>query len=134
MTQFHGSNGIVKITAATVAEVKSFSVEESAETFESNGATMNTPAPAKTFISGPTSWNGSVECFWDDTDATGQEALTVGAVVTVHFMPEGDTTGDNDINGSAIVTGISKQASVDGIVEASFTLQGSGALTHGTAA
>ncbi len=134
MSQFHGSDGVVKIGAATVAEVKSFSVEESAETYETNAPTMNDPAPAKAFKAGATSWNGSVDCFWDDTDATGQEALTVGAAVTVHFMPEGDTTGDNDINGSAIVTGISKQAAHDGIVEASFTLQGSGALTHGAAA
>jgi len=132
MAQFHGSDGVVEIGANAVAEVKSFEVNENADTYETNGPTMNDPAPAKTFKAGATSWDAKVDCFWDDTDTTGQEAMTIGATVTVHLLPEGAAVGANDINGSAIVTGIGIPVAHDGIVERSITLQGSGALTHGT--
>ena len=78
------------------------------------------------------SWNGSVDIFFDDTDTTGQGALTVGSEVTVNFQVEGDTTGDHLLTGAAIVTGRTINSSFDGLVEASLTLQGDGALTEGT--
>ena len=134
MTQFHGSDGIVKFGANTVAEVKGFTGNESAETYRTNAPTMNDPAPAATFKAGETSWDCSLDCYWDDTDTLGQEAATIGATVVVHLMPEGDTTGDNDISGSAIVTGLGIPSAHDGIVERTIQLQGTGALTHGTAA
>ena len=43
-----------------------------------------------------------------------------------------DVNGDVYYTGTATVTGITRQASIDGIVEASFSFQGSGALTEST--
>ena len=134
MSQFHGSDGVVKIGANVVAEVKGFTVNETAETFQTNGPTMNTPAPATTHMAGPTSWDATLDCYWDDTDTNGQEALTIGASVTLHLLPEGTTTGDEDLYGTAIVTDIGIPVSFDGVVERSIQLKGSGALTHGAAA
>ena len=79
------------------------------------------------------SWSGSVDVFWDETDTTGQGGLTVGSEVTANFYPEGSTTGDVYLTGTAIVTGKTITASFDGMIESTITLQGTGALTTSTA-
>jgi predicted secreted protein len=79
------------------------------------------------------SFSGSIDVFWDETDTTGQGALTVGSEVTIKFYPEGATTGDTFYSGSAIVTGKTINGSFDGMVEASITVQGTGALATSTA-
>jgi len=125
-----GRDGIVKVGANAVAEVRSFSIEETGDTVEDTVMTDT----ARTFVPTLTSFTGSADVYWDETDTTGQGALTVGSSVTIGFYPEGDTTGDTYYTGTAIVTGVSRSASFDGMVEASITLQGSGALTESVAA
>ena len=128
MASHIGRDGIVKVGAATVAEVKSFSIEESADTVETTKMTDTARSHAITL----TSFSGSLDCFWDETDTTGQGALTIGASVTLALYPEGDTTGDTYYSGTALVTGVSRSASFDGMVEASISVQGTGALTAST--
>ena len=128
MASHIGRDGIVKVGAATVAEVKSFSIEESADTVETTKMTDTARSHAITL----TSFSGSLDCFWDETDTTGQGALTIGASVTLALYPEGDTTGDTYYSGTALVTGVSRTASFDGMVEASISVQGTGALTADT--
>jgi len=125
-----GRDGILKVGANTVAELRSFSIEETGDTVEDTVMTDT----ARTFVPTLTSFTGSADVYWDETDTTGQGALTVGSSVTIGFYPEGDTTGDTYYTGTAIVTGVSRSASFDGMVEASITLQGSGALTESVAA
>jgi len=48
------------------------------------------------------------------------------------LYPEGDTTGDTYYTGTALVTGVSRSASFDGMVEATISVQGTGALTSAT--
>jgi len=124
-----GRDGIVKVGANAVAEVRSFSIEETGDTVEDTVMTDT----ARTFVPTLTSFTGSADVLWDETDTTGQGALSVGSSVTIGFYPEGDTTGDTYYSGTAIVTGVSRSASFDGMVEASISLQGSGALTESTA-
>ena len=128
MASHIGRDGIVKVGTATVAEVKSFSIEESADTVETTKMTDVARSHAITL----TSFSGSLDCFWDETDTTGQGALTIGASVTLALYPEGDTTGDTYYSGTALVTGVSRSASFDGMVEASISVQGTGALTAST--
>ena len=134
MSQFHGSNGLVKIGSNTVAELKSIDYNETAVVRQTNEPTMNDSAPALTYQAGETSWEGSMTCLWDDTDTTGQGAMTIGASVTVNFLPEGATTGDAQDSGTAIIKGVGVASSFDGMVQRTFQVQGSGAMTHGTAA
>jgi hypothetical protein len=47
--------------------------------------------------------------------------------------PTGAETGSQKLSGKGVVTSFSITSSVDGMVEASVTIQGSGALTIGTA-
>lgn len=128
MATLTGNSGTVKVGANAIAEIRSFSVDETMDTIESTsmGDTY------RTFETSLKSWNGSVDIFFDDTDTTGQGALTVGSEVTVNFQIEGDTTGDHLLSGAAIVTGRTINSSFDGLVEASLSLQGDGALTEGT--
>lgn len=128
MAVHKGSEGTVKVGSNAIAEIRSYSLEETGDTLETS--TMGDTA--RTYVPSLTSWSGSVDVYWDETDATGQGALTVGAEVTLNVYPEGDTAADTYYTGSAIVTGVSKNASFDGLVEASISLQGTGALTSTT--
>jgi hypothetical protein len=125
-----GSEGLIKVGTVTVAEVKSWSVDESADTLE----TTTMGDTARTYSSSLTTFTGSCDCFYDIADTTGQGAFAIGASVTVAFQPEGDTSGDTIYTGSVIVTGSSKSSSFDGIVDVSFTFQGSGTLATSTVA
>ena len=128
MATHAGSEGTVKVGSNAIAEIRSFSLEETADTLEDT--TMGDTA--RTYKSSLTTFTGSVDVFWDETDTVGQGALTIGASVTLNVYPEGDTAGDTYYTGSAIVTGVTRSSSFDGLVEASITVQGSGALTAST--
>lgn len=129
MANHKGSEGHLAIGANTVAELKSWSISESANTIDDS--TLTDTWTTKQL--GQKSWSGSCECFWDETDTTGQGAIAIGLEVTGNFYPEGATTGDTFATGSMIVTAVETSASVDGMVEVSFSFDGNGALTWGTA-
>lgn len=120
-----GRDGILKVGANTVAELRSFSIDETGDTVEDTVMTDT----ARTYISTLTSFTGSADVYWDETDTNGQVALAVGTSVTIGFYPEGDASASTYYTGTALVTGVSRSGSFDGMVEASITLQGSGALT-----
>ena len=128
MATHAGSEGTVKVGSDAIAEIRSFSLEETADTLEDT--TMGDTA--RTYKSSLTTFTGSVDVFWDETDTAGQGALTIGASVTLNVYPEGDASGDTYYSGAAIVTGVTRSSSFDGLVEASITVQGSGALTATT--
>jgi predicted secreted protein len=129
MANHKGSEGTVHVGTSAVAEIRSFSVSETSDTIEDT--TMGDSA--RTYKPSLKSFSGSIDVFWDETDTSGQVALAVGSEVTIKFYPEGATTGDTYMSGSAIVTGKTVNGSFDGMVEASITVQGTGALTTGTA-
>ena len=128
MATTKGSEGLVKVGSATIAEVKSYSLEESADTIE----TTKMGDAARTYLPSLTTFSGSVDCFWDETDTAGQVALTPGASVTLVFYPEGATSGDTYYSGTALVTGKTITGSFDGMVEASISVQGTGVITTAT--
>jgi len=128
MATHTGSEGTVKVGSDAIAEVRSFSIEESADTLEdtSMGDT------ARTYKSSLTNYTGSIDVLWDETDTAGQGGLTIGAEVELNLYPEGDTSGDTYYTGSAIVTGRTINSSFDGLVEMSISVQGNGALVEET--
>lgn len=128
MATHAGSEGTVKVGSDAIAEIRSFSIEETADTLEDTSM----GDAARTYKPSLTSFSGSVDVFWDETDSAGQGALTVGAEVTLNLYPEGDTAGDTYLSGAAIVTGRSVSSSFDGLVEMSISVQGNGALTQTT--
>lgn len=128
MATHTGSEGTIKVGSDTVGEIRSYSISETADTIEDTSM----GDASRTFKTGLKSFTASVDVFWDETD-TGQTALSVGSSVTLNVYPEGATTGDKYFSGSAIVTGLTVNGSFDGMVEASLTLQGTGALSLSTA-
>lgn len=134
MANHVGRDGIVKIGATTViAEVREWQIETTGETADStsmntaqsNGGWRTNEATLKM-------WEGSISCFWDETDTSGQETLDAGVSIALRVYPEGDTTGDVYFSGTGIVTNITRKATLEGMVEASFTFKGTGALAQAT--
>ena len=123
-----GSEGLIKVGTATVAEVKSYSLDESADTIESTSM----GDAARTYEASLTSFSGSVDCYYDEADTTGQVALAVGSSVTLVWYPEGAESSDTYYSGTVIVTGKNITASFDGLVEASISVQGTGVITTTT--
>ena len=123
-----GSEGTVHVGTDAVAEIRSYSVEETADTLE----TTSMGDAARTHLASLTSFSGSLDVYWDEVD-TAQIALTVGTSVTIKFYPEGTASSAKYYSGTAIVTGVTRSASFDGLVEASISVQGTGALTLATA-
>ena len=128
MASHTSSQGVVTIGGNVVAELRSMSLETSAEMID---ATTITSA-AKVNKAGTVSFTGSIDCFWDETDTNGQITLIEGASVTVVYLFEGNTTGDYSYSFTALVNSVSISSSVDGMVEASFSFTGTGAITRGT--
>ena len=128
MATTKGSEGTVKSGANAIAEIRSYTITETADTLEDT--TMGDTS--RTYLASLKTFTGSIDCFWDETDTNGQLTLSPGSSVTINIYPEGSTSGDTYYTGSVIVTEKSVTASYDGMVEASFSFQGTGALSETT--
>ena len=128
MAAHKGSEGTVHVGTDSISEIRSYSIEETSDTVE----TTSMGDTARTHLASLTSFSGSIDVFWDEVD-TAQIALTVGTSVTIKFYPEGTASSAKYYTGTAIVTGVTRSASFDGMVEASISVQGTGALTLATA-
>jgi len=129
MATVSGNNGEVKIGSSAVAEVKSFDLTETNNVIEDTAMTDT----SKTFVAGTSEASGTVTCHFDRTDSSGQEAMTVGASVTMNLYPEGDTTGNREITFSALITSVGVSETINDIVERSFGFTVTGAVTHQSA-
>jgi hypothetical protein len=127
-----GSSGVVKIAAsggsvAVVGEVRSYSIDTTADTVEDTVMGDS----ARTYLPSLTSATLSVECYWDDGDAP-QLVLDEGTDIDWEIHPTGTGAGEKYYEGSGVVTAKTITASFDGMVEASFSVQVSGAVTEST--
>ena len=127
MAVHHGKEGEVAVGGTAVGELTSFTLETTGDVVESTQMSDG----AKSFIAGRTSFSGTLEMHFDETDS-GQTSLTAGASVTFKSLPEGSSSGDRKFEGAGIVTGMSVSQPLDGIVSRSVTFQGTDALTIGT--
>ena len=128
MATHTGSSGLVKVGTNTVAEVRSFTLDTTAELLEDTALTDT----SKTFQVGKKGATASVECFWDETDTNGQIAIAEGEQVTLYLYPEGATSADYYFAGTWIISANSVSTPTDGMIEATFSATLTGALTRGT--
>ena len=128
MATHTGSEGTIKVSTTVVGELRSYTLEQTADTIEdtSMGDT------SRTYKSALKGWSGSASLFFDEADA-GQLLLVLGTSIALKVYPEGASTGDKYYYGDAIITGSNISASFDGMVEAEVTFTGTGVLTLGTA-
>ena len=128
MATHTGSSGVVKVGTNTVAEVRSFTLDTTAELLEDTTLTDT----SKSFQVGKKGATASVECFWDETDTNGQIAIAEGSSVALNLYPEGATSGDYYYSGTYLITANSVSVPTDGIIEATFSATLTGAITRGT--
>ena len=128
MATHTGSAGLVKVGSNTVAEVRSFTLDTSAEILEDTALTDT----SRTYAVGKKGATVSVECWWDETDTNGQIAIAEGNSVVLNLYPEGADSGDYYFSGTYLITGQSVSTPTDGIIESTFSATMTGALTRGT--
>jgi len=127
MATHHGKEGVVTVGGTAMGEVTSFTLETTGDVVEDTALSDGT----KSFVAGRTSFSGTIEMHFDETDSQ-QETLLAGASIAFVLLPEGNDSGDASYSGTGIVTGMSINNSMDAIVSRSVTFQGTGALTVGT--
>jgi len=127
MATHHGKEGVVTAGGTGVGELTGFTLETTADVVEDTQLSDST----KSFVAGRTSFSGTLEMSYDETDSP-QQTLTAGSSIAFVLLPEGNTSGDEDFTGTGIVTGMSINDSLDAIVTRSITFQGTGALTRST--
>ena len=128
MATHHGKEGVVTAGGSGVGELTGFTLETTADVVEDTALTDAT----KSFVAGRTSFSGTLEMSYDETDSP-QQTLTAGTSISFVLGPEGDGSGDEIFSGSGIITGMSVNVGLDAITTRSVTFQGTGALTRGTA-
>ena len=128
MANHTGVSGVVKVGSNTVAELRSFTIDTTAELIEDTTLTDT----SRTYQFGKKGATVSAECWWDETDTNGQIAMVEGSQVALNLYPEGADSGDYYYSGTWIVGSNSVSTPTDGIIEASFNATLTGALTRGT--
>jgi len=130
MATHTGSEGTVKLGTVgadtAIGEIRSFTISETADTIENTTMGLT----SRTYSVGLKTFSGSVECYFDPDDAK-QDEMVAGASLTLTAYPEGSDSADQYISGSVIITSADVSSSADGMVEASFSFQGTGAVTRG---
>lgn len=133
MAKYEGSAGTVKIKSGAsaltaIASVRSWNMEITRDTVES---TSMSSGGVRTYLKGLQTYSGSMDIVYDDSE---------NAIVSTAMDPDTDATvsievyADANVNatkfaGDVIITSYSITASYDGLVEATVSFQGTGALT-----
>ena len=128
MATHFGAEGVVTAGGTGIGELTSYTLETTADVVEDTQLSDST----KSFVAGRTSFSGTLEMSYDETDSP-QQTLTAGTTIAFILAPEGNASGDETFTGSGIVTGMSVNVTLDGITTRSVTFQGTGTLTRGTA-
>jgi len=135
MASFTGNAGAIKINGAAVAEVRSYSIEMTADTIEQTVMGDST----RQYVKGLSTFSGTADVYWDPAHFTGTNNIdgeifaTVGdSGASLAVYPQGDVGVGTDqiMTGDIIVTGYTINGSFDGMVEASISFQGTGALSY----
>ena len=127
MATHHGKEGVVTVGGTAMGEVTSFTLETTGDVVEDTALSDGT----KSVVAGRTSFSGTIEMHFDETD-TQQETLLAGASISFVLLPEGNDSGDASYSGTGIVTGMSINNAMDSIVSRTVTFQGTNTLTIGT--
>ncbi len=128
MANHTGVSGVVKVGSNVVAELRSFTIDTTAELIEDTTLTDT----SRSYQVGKKGATVSAECWWDETDTNGQIAIIEGSQVALNLYPEGADSGDYYFSGTWLIGSNSISIPTDGIIEASFNATLTGALTRGT--
>ena len=139
MATITGNNGAVTLNGNSVAAVRNFSVEMTADTIE----TTTMGVDVRTYITGLSAFSGSADVYFDAADFDTYESSfnptaglvgASGVAVKLYIAENYASTSDYAFTGNVIVTGYTVNSSMDGMVEASISFQGTGATVYSTTA
>ena len=139
MATFTGQSGKVSLdnnagSVTAVAEVTTFSVEHTVNTIEDTAMGDQ----YRTFRTSLNEWSGSADVFFDTTHLSSFGNLLIGPTAgganstesaTIELYPAGDTVTFPKLTGEVIITGFSVASELEGMVTATISFQGTGALT-----
>jgi hypothetical protein len=136
MATMIGNDGSVSVANIALAQVRTFSVEITADTIETTIMGQDT----RSFVKGLSQFSGSADIYFDPTEfnsgvatfnPTHASSVVGMSGVALKFYLDQDATNDIAFTGNCIITGYTVNTSMDGLVEASITFQGSGGTTFG---
>ena len=139
MATMTGNNGSISVNGINVANVRSFSIELTSDTIETS--TMGTDV--RTYIKGMSQFSGSADVYFDPSDYDTNESTfnptaglvgASGVAIKLYLEENYASTSDYAFTGNVIVTGWTVNSTLDGLVEASMSFQGTGAATYSTTA
>ena len=127
-TSYHGKGGALTLGGVAVAQITDWSVSQSVDVAD----TTTMGDGDRTFLAGIKSFEGSADVLWAAEDHAPDQGLVAGEILVgttyaAIFYP-GGTGGNVSYSGNVIVTGVEVSATVDDVVTASISFQGTGAL------
>ena len=140
MAVISGRNGSLKIsigstvdgasgTATTaLGSLRTWSIDSSANIQTVDTASMGNFDDWTESYTLSRSWSASFAGLWDAADELADN-IQVGMNAAIILYPDAGSTGIT-YSGSGVIDSVTVNASYDGMVEISFSLQGSGALTR----
>ena len=132
MATITGNNGAITLNGNSVAAVRNFSVEMTADTIE----TTTMGVDVRTYLTGLSAFSGSADVYFDASHYLLFSPVNgaSGVAVKLYIAENYSSTSDYAFTGNVIVTGYTVNTSMDGMVEASISFQGTGATTYSTTA
>jgi hypothetical protein len=116
-----------------LAQCTSYSLDKQLESVD----VSHIGSASKEFTSAQESWSSTMEVSYDPSDSAQAKLLerSAGASTPIYvsYFYEGNTAGDKYLTGQGFLTGISWSQEPNGVITASVSVQGSGALTESTA-
>ncbi|MBT4080184.1 MAG: hypothetical protein HOE82_06175 [Gammaproteobacteria bacterium] len=124
-----GYNGSVTVASGAMGNAKAWSLDISQETVDTTDFGSSGWKESQATLK---SWSGSITAIFDESgtaEGALQTGLTAGSTVALDLQL-GDGTGSYDkYSGSANITSQSVTNDVNGIVEVTFSFEGTGAVT-----
>ena len=128
MATHFGKEGVVTAGGTGIGELTGYTLETTADVVEDTQLSDST----KSFVTGRTSFSGTLEMSYDETD-TPQQTLTAGSSIAFILLPEGNASGGEEkFTGTGIITGMSINDTMDAVITRTITFQGTGALVRAT--
>jgi hypothetical protein len=136
MATLSGNDGVVTFANVAVGSIRTFSLDITSDTIETTVMGNDT----RTYVKGISSYSGSADIYFDPVEFNGNahfniasSSAAVGASpIAAKFYIVNDSTDTVLWANSVVLTGYSVSSSMDGLVEASISFQGSGALGYST--
>jgi hypothetical protein len=130
MPALTGNNGAIIVGGVTLAAVRNFSIELTRDTIE----TTVMGKDVRSYVGGMASFSGSADIYFDtsefDTNETTFNPTTgtvgTGVITSAKFYLAKELSGSTSqvFTGDIIITGYTVSSSMDGLVEASISFQG----------